>query len=133
MRVAEYELASDDQRLVADDRLFLLQYWLVREQLGDGVETHFVRCCQRELRSGHVIGGAAEVAGLGADAGAARRIYGMVVAAGALPVHLHDVVQEARHEYAAACAPGWRPRRLGPDATEPSVLPPRDGDAPPLA
>jgi hypothetical protein len=117
--VEGFELASHVARLEAEDRRFDVCYWLVRERMGDGIETYFVRCCQWEVRNGRVIGGEAEVAGLGADPGAARQIYGRLVAALALPVHLQDVVQEARRTYTFDRAAGRRPPYLGPDVPEP--------------
>jgi hypothetical protein len=119
MGMEAYELASDAQRVESDGRQFVVRYWLVREQMADGAETHFVRCWRQELRRGRWIGGEVEVAGLGADPGTARQIYDRLVAGGASPVHLQDVVRDARDDYTASCLAGRRRPHEGPEAPEP--------------
>ncbi len=101
------EVARDVQRFELENRRFVVHYWLVREQLGSGVATHFVRCCLRQLQDGGIVAAEAEVAGLGPDPTAARVIYNRLVAGLALPVQLQELVLDARREFETLCRRGW--------------------------
>lgn len=108
MRISVYELASQSQRIEAEGRDLVLEYWLVRESIEDGLATHYVRCYQRELRHDRLLSAAAEVAGLGEDGATARRIYDRLVRGAAMPVHLQDIVREAREQVEACRRDGGR-------------------------
>jgi hypothetical protein len=110
MRIIGAELSADARRLQVGGRHYVLRYWLVQERLADGAETYYVRCWQRELVGRRSTVGEVEVAGLGGDVQVARSIYDRLVAGKALPIHLPELVEDARREMDArmGCRPVGR-------------------------